>query len=65
MLSWSQNTLPYSYITHYGRFIAVITPLKPGRVKQRALAAIAREITEARTANQEITEALNAKEGEQ
>jgi len=34
-----------AFITSYGRFIAVITPLEPGHVEQQALAAIARELT--------------------
>jgi antitoxin (DNA-binding transcriptional repressor) of toxin-antitoxin stability system len=34
-----------AYITSYGRFIAVITPLEPGQVEQQALAAITREMT--------------------
>ena len=33
-----------AFITSYGRFIAVITPLEPGQVEQKALAAMAREI---------------------
>ena len=33
-----------AFITHYGRFIAVITPLEPGEVEQQALAAIARSV---------------------
>lgn len=33
-----------AFITSYGRFIAVITPLEPGQVEQQALAAIAREM---------------------
>ena len=41
-----------AFITSYGRFIAIITPLEPGRVEQQALAAIARETG---TANAEIT----------
>jgi antitoxin (DNA-binding transcriptional repressor) of toxin-antitoxin stability system len=33
-----------AFITSYGRFVAVITPLEPGQVEQQALAAIAREM---------------------
>jgi len=33
-----------AFITSYGRFIAVITPLEPGQVEQQALAAMAREM---------------------
>ena len=57
-----------AFITSYGRFIAIITPLEPGQVEQQALAAIARGLRDARvtgTANREISAALeNAKEGE-
>ena len=52
-----------AFITSYGRFIAMITPLTPGQVEQQALATIAREIAgDARTANREISAALNATE---
>lgn len=50
-----------AYITSYGRYIAVITPLEPGQVEQQALAAIARQIAgDARTANREIAGGLKS-----
>ena len=33
-----------AFITRHGRFVAVITPLVPGRVESRVLAEMAREI---------------------
>ena len=55
-----------AFITSYGRFIAVITPLEPGQVEQQALTAIAREMAgEARTANREISATLNAETTEE
>jgi prevent-host-death family protein len=33
-------------ITRHGRFVAVITPLEPGQVESRILAAMAQEINE-------------------
>jgi prevent-host-death family protein len=33
-------------ITHHGRFVAVLMPLKPGEVESQALGAMAREIGE-------------------
>lgn len=33
-----------AFITSYGKFVAVITPLEPGQVEQQALAAIARSV---------------------
>ena len=52
-----------AFITSYGRFIAVITPLVPGQVEQQALAAIARQIAgEARTANREIADGLKGEQ---
>ena len=47
-----------AFITSYGRFIAVITPLEPGQVEQQALTAIAHGLRDARvtgTANREIS----------
>ena len=44
-----------AFITLYGRFIAVITPLEPGEVEQQAIAAIARSVS---AANAEITTSL-------
>jgi prevent-host-death family protein len=35
-----------AFITRHGRFVAVITPLAPGQVESRVLAAMAREINE-------------------
>lgn len=35
-----------AFITSYGRFVAVITPLAPGQVEQQVLAKMAREIAE-------------------
>jgi prevent-host-death family protein len=32
-----------AYITKHGRYVAVITPLEPGRVESRILAELARE----------------------
>ncbi len=58
-----------AFITSYGRFIAIITPLEPGQVEQQALTAIAHGLRDARvtgTANREIECGLeNAKESEQ
>lgn len=33
-----------AFITKHGRFVAMITPIEPGRIESRALAAMAREI---------------------
>ena len=47
-----------AFITSYGRFIAVITPLEPGQVEQQTLAAIAHGLRDARvtgSANREIS----------
>jgi antitoxin (DNA-binding transcriptional repressor) of toxin-antitoxin stability system len=35
-----------AFITRHGRFVAVITPLAPGQVESRVLAAMAQEINE-------------------
>jgi antitoxin (DNA-binding transcriptional repressor) of toxin-antitoxin stability system len=35
-----------AFITKHGRFVAVITPLTPGQVESRVLAAMAQEINE-------------------
>jgi antitoxin (DNA-binding transcriptional repressor) of toxin-antitoxin stability system len=35
-----------AFITKHGRFVAVITPLAPGQVESRVLAAMAQEINE-------------------
>lgn len=43
-----------AFITSYGRFVAVITPLAPGQVEQQVLAKMAREIAE--TAGLRVTE---------
>ncbi len=43
-----------AFITSYGRFIAIITPLEPGQVEQQTLTAIARSIDVTGTANREI-----------
>ena len=37
-----------AFITSYGRFVAVITPLDPGQVESRVLAEMAREIAQQR-----------------
>ena len=35
-----------AFITHYGRFVAVLVPLKPGEIESQVLGAMAREIGE-------------------
>jgi antitoxin (DNA-binding transcriptional repressor) of toxin-antitoxin stability system len=44
VLSKIEQTGKPAFITKHGRFVAIITPLTPGRVESRVLAEVAREV---------------------